>query len=315
MHFSAKKRFYFIFQRTCHLASCPGSPIFSTHVKKAERGLGTRLHVINQASQKSSTTAERLSVTERQSVKELKSKTAPSSHYLVRFKCDECISVVKHKNILELLVPSVGDECRVDRNGVEYTAKVLTIGDEVTVKKAEKDLLKSMDNPNQSDEENQPPNKKRRLLKDKKASVKAGQKKKDAAGQKNALKDQNKAEKKGKAADFVLDLGSPPKQSNTEDGKSPPAVQLISLSPDQPTGTYTQTLPVNPPSSEPAGSSNSDAQQLPSLPNHPPPSFGEPGVHCSTSISSSSDSEDEVLLTGNNPCKVLLIIIMHNMYK
>ena len=112
-------------------------------------------------------------------------------------------------------VPSVGDECRVDWNGVEYTAKGLAVGDKVTVKKAEKDLLKSMDNPNQSDEENQPPNKKRRLLKDKKASDKASQKKKDAAGHKKALKGQNKAEKKGKAADFVLELGSPPKQSNT----------------------------------------------------------------------------------------------------
>ena len=148
--------------------------------------------------------AERSSVTERQSVKELKSETAPSSHCLVRFECDECISVVKHKNVQEPPVPSVGDKCRVDWNGVEYTAEVLAVGDKITVKKAEKDLLKSMDNPNQSDEENQPPNKKRRLLKDKKASGKAGQRKKDTAGQKKALKGQNKAEKKGKAADFSL---------------------------------------------------------------------------------------------------------------
>ena len=107
--------------------------------------------------------AEKSSVTERQSVKQLKSKTAPSSHYLVRFECDECISVVKHKNVLEPPVPSVGDECRVDWNCVEYTAKVLAVGDEVTVKRAEKDLLKSMDTFNQSDEENQPPKKKRRV--------------------------------------------------------------------------------------------------------------------------------------------------------
>ena len=192
--------------------------------------------------------AERSYVTERQSLKELKSKTAPSSHYLVQFECNE----YKHKNVQEPPVPSVGDECCVDWNGVKYTTKVLAVGD---IKKAEKDLLKLMDNPNQSDEENQPANKKRGLLKDKKASGKAGQKRKDAAGQKKALKGQNEAEKIGKAADFVLDLGSPPKQSNTEeDGKSPPAVQLKSLSPDQPTGTHIQTLPINPPSSEPAGS-------------------------------------------------------------
>ena len=77
---------------------------------------------------KSWTTAEKPSVTERQSVKQLKNETAPSSHYLVRIKCDECISVVKHRNVLESPVPSVGDECQVDWNGVEYTAKVLTVG-------------------------------------------------------------------------------------------------------------------------------------------------------------------------------------------
>ena len=46
-----------------------------------------------------------------------------------------------------------------------------------------------MDNPNQPDEENQSP-KKRRLLKDKKASGKAGQKKKDVAGQKKGQEGQ-----------------------------------------------------------------------------------------------------------------------------
>ena len=104
---------------------------------------------------------ERPSRTERQSVKQLKSVTAPSSHYLVRFNCDECISVIKHKNILEPPLPSVGDECRVNWNGVEYAAKVLVVGDEKkTVKRTEKDFLKSMDGSSQSDEENQPPQRK-----------------------------------------------------------------------------------------------------------------------------------------------------------
>ena len=37
-------------------------------------------------------------------------------------------------------------------NGVEYA--VLAVGDEATVKRAEKDLLKSMNGSSQSDEEN-----------------------------------------------------------------------------------------------------------------------------------------------------------------
>lgn len=51
---------------------------------------------------------ERPSGTERQSVKQLKSYTAPSNHYLVKVECDECISIIKHKNILEPPLPSVG---------------------------------------------------------------------------------------------------------------------------------------------------------------------------------------------------------------
>ena len=47
-------------------------------------------------------------------------------------------------------------------NGIEYTAKVLAVGNEVIVKRTE-DLLKSMDPSNLSDEENQPPKTKRCL--------------------------------------------------------------------------------------------------------------------------------------------------------
>ena len=103
---------------------------------------------------------ERPSGTGRQLVKLLKSVTAPSSHYLVRFNCDECISIIKRKNILEPPLPSIGDECRVNWNCVEYAAKVLAVGDEKAVKKAEKDFLKSVDGSSQSDEENQPPKRK-----------------------------------------------------------------------------------------------------------------------------------------------------------
>ena len=48
-------------------------------------------------------------------------------------------------------------------NGIEYAAKVLAVGDEKAVKRAEKDLLKSMDGSSQSDKENQPPKKERAL--------------------------------------------------------------------------------------------------------------------------------------------------------
>ena len=85
------------------------------------------------------------------------------------------------------------------------------------MKRAEKDFLKSMDGSSQSDEENQPPKKERRLIKVKKSNGMAGQKMKDEAGQKG-----QKGQKKGKNKmnDFVLDLGSPPKQPKTQtDGR------------------------------------------------------------------------------------------------
>ena len=42
----------------------------------------------------------------------------------------------------------------MDWNGVEYAAKVLMVGDEATVKRAEKNLVKSMDGSSEADEEN-----------------------------------------------------------------------------------------------------------------------------------------------------------------
>ena len=105
-------------------------------------------------------------------------KTACPSHYLVRFECDECLSIVKRKNVVEPTVPSVGDVCRVEWSGVEYMAKLLAMGDEATVKRAEKEFIKSIEP--SSDEENQPPKKKRRVGKgkEKKVAAKVGQKKK-----------------------------------------------------------------------------------------------------------------------------------------
>ena len=169
--------------------------------------------------------SERPSGTLQQSVKQLKRSTAPSSHYLVKFECDECISVIKNKIILEPPLPLVGDECWVDWNGVEYAVKVLVVGDEAAMKRAEKDLLKLIDGSSEADEENRPPKKKMRLTKEKKAGGKARQKQqKGQKGQKKGKKTQNKMK------DFELDIGSPPKQPKTQtDGRlstpSHPSIQ------------------------------------------------------------------------------------------
>ena len=50
------------------------------------------------------------------------------------------------------------------------------VGDEATMKRAEKDLLKSIDGSSEADEENRTPKKKMRLIKEKKAGGKARQK-------------------------------------------------------------------------------------------------------------------------------------------
>ena len=99
----------------------------------------------------------------------------------------------------------------MDWNGVEYAAKVLVVGDEATMKRAEKDLLKSIDSSSEADEENRPPKKKIRLIKEKKTGGKARQK------QQNGQKGQKKGKKTQiKMKDFELDLGSPPKQPKTQ---------------------------------------------------------------------------------------------------
>ena len=88
------------------------------------------------------------------------------------------------------------------------------------MKRAEKDFLKSMEG---SSQENQPPKKKRCLIKVKKSSGKAGQKMKDEAGQKGQ-KSQTKGE--NKMNDTVLDFGSPPKQPKTQTVPLDPGILL-----------------------------------------------------------------------------------------
>ena len=72
-------------------------------------------------------------------------KTAQRCHYLVQFEIDECVSIVQRKHLLEPPIPSVGDACRVEQSSEEYTAKLLAMENEVTVRKAEEDYLTSID--------------------------------------------------------------------------------------------------------------------------------------------------------------------------
>ena len=222
--------------------------------------------------------------------------------------------------------PIVGDECRVDWKGVDYAAKVLMVGDEATVKRAEKDLLKSMDGSSEADEENRPPKRKMRLTKEKKAGGKAGQKQqKGQKGQKKGKKTQNKTK------DFELDLGSPPRQPKTQtddqlcipshpsiqqDGQKSPHSQPSDLhhSPSQPDTS-------SPPTRELSGQSSQLSHPTPpspctvaqALPLNPPPAHPAPSREpdCSRSVgsdlsysSSSGSEDDDVVLTGTFPRKV-----------
>ena len=133
----------------------------------------------------------------------------------MQFECDECVGVVPRKRLLDPPVPSVGDECRVEWNGDEYTAKVLAMGDEQQARNGECEYLKTLDHDPES--EHQPPAKKRRLLKKKKTSATNP---KNKSGQNKSKPVAAKA-KKSKQTDFVLDLGSPTKEVKEKDGNQP----------------------------------------------------------------------------------------------
>ena len=104
---------------------------------------------------------------------------------------------MKHKNVLKPPIPFVGDKCQVYWNGIKYTAKLLAMGDKVTAKKV-KDLLKSMEPSDQSDEENQPPKKKRHMGKEKKTSAKNGQRKRVKLNRRKSKKVKRSLRRKGK---------------------------------------------------------------------------------------------------------------------
>ena len=125
---------------------------------------------------------------------------------MIQFKCDKCVSVVPQKRLLHPPVPSVGDECHVEWNGDDYTAKVLAMGDEQQARKAECEYLKTLNQDSES--EHQPPAKKPRLLKKKKTTATNP---KNKSGQRKSKPVAAKA-KKSKNTDFVLDLGSSAKE-------------------------------------------------------------------------------------------------------
>ena len=202
---------------------------------------------------------------------------------------------------------------------LEWSAKVLVVGDEATVKRAEKDLLKSIDGSSEADEENRPPKKKMRLIKEKKAGEKARQK------QQKGQKSQKKGKKtQSKMKDFELDIGSPPIQPKTQtDGRlsipSHPSIQQDgqkSPSRSQPSDLHhSPVAPSQPDTPPPPTRERSElshptppsprtvAQALPlnPPPAHPAPSR-EPG--CIPDLSSSSSEDDDVVLTGTFPRKV-----------
>ena len=105
-------------------------------------------------------------MTDRQAVLKAIHESAGPSHYLVQFDCDECISIIRRKQLLRPPVPVVSGECWVNWNGEEYSAKVLAIGDQETMKQTETDILKHLLQSDQllsDEEESSPPTKKRRL--------------------------------------------------------------------------------------------------------------------------------------------------------
>ena len=85
-------------------------------------------------------------MTTRESIIQAIHLTTTPSHYVMQFDCDECVCVLTRKQLLAPSVPSVGSEATVLWNGVEYSAKILAMGDSASAYKAERAILLSMDN-------------------------------------------------------------------------------------------------------------------------------------------------------------------------
>ena len=152
-------------------------------------------------------------MTDRQNILRVIQESTGPSHYLVQFDCDECISVITHKQLLRPANPAVNGECWVNWNGEEYSAKVLALGDQEAVKQMEANVLKHLDQSthqiSSEEEKSSPPRKKRRL----------GLKKKSQGTKKEKPKQRKKTTKqtKQKSNAFSLEIGSPAMSSPPKD--------------------------------------------------------------------------------------------------
>ena len=55
------------------------------------------------------------------------------SHYVVQFDCDECIATVNRKQLVRPPLPLLGEQCWINWNGEDYSAKVVAMGDLVVL--------------------------------------------------------------------------------------------------------------------------------------------------------------------------------------
>ena len=191
--------------------------------------------------------------------------SAGPSHYVVQFDCDECIATVNRKQLVRPPLPILGEQCWINWNGEDYSAKVVTMGELATAKKAEVDILQHLEDGQTEDEVSKdivdddcsPPRKKRRF-----GFGKSKDTKKKAA-KKTSPKKKNKKDKP-----FVMELGSlaasPPHVGSSQASTSSPKQG------HQPLPLFDATLPV---------------------PAHPAPRINI----SSFSISSFSDDDDVVV--------------------
>lgn len=73
-------------------------------------------------------------------------RSAGPSHDVVQFDCDECIATITHKQLVRPPLPLLRDQYWMNRNGEDYSAKILVIGDLATAKKAKAEILQDLDN-------------------------------------------------------------------------------------------------------------------------------------------------------------------------
>lgn len=243
-------------------------------------------------------------------------KTAQPSYYLVQFDVDECVSIVQRRHLLEPAIPSVADACRVRWSGDEYTARVLAMGDEATVRRAEEEeFLESI-----METENQPASKRPRAESE---PVNKKPAKKRVAS-KSSKTPSRKRQVEKKAADFVLCIGSP---VNCIPEQQPPPTSTSVPTKPQPPPTSTSVRTVSKPQPPPTSASTLSEPQPPPTnyrsPSSPfsPPALRQPlcditntsqyeSNHLDMDLSFSSDSESgesDVVIRETEPSKVITV--------